>query len=92
MLRAVVDRVLPQPHALRIAIEARIDAMLASGEGDGWRFALLPPDADAYRIALRTLQKAARAAHGCDFEALEGRHQDELAGAGRRGATRGYGS
>ena len=78
VLRAVVDRVLPQPHASRIAIEARIDAMLASGEGDGWRFALLPPDAEAYRIALRTLQMAARAAHGRDFEALDGRHRDEL--------------
>ncbi len=78
VLRAVIDRVLPQAHAMRIAIEARIDAMLAAGEGDGWRFALLPPDAEAYRIALRTLQEAARAAHGCDFEALDARHQDEL--------------
>ena len=78
VLRAVVDRVVPQPDERRIAIAARIDAMLASGEGDGWRFALLPPDAEAYRIALRTLQKAARAAHGCDFESLDGRHQDGL--------------
>ena len=78
VLRAVIDRVLPQAPAMRIAIEARIDAMLASGEGDGWRFAHLPPDAEAYRIGLRTLQKAARAAHGCDFEALDGPHQDEL--------------
>ena len=78
VLRAVVDRVLPQKHVIRIAIEARIDAMLASGEGDGWRFALLPPDAEAYRVALRTLQEAARAAHGCGFEALDGRQQDAL--------------
>ena len=78
VLRAVVDRVLPQPHATRIAIEARIDAMLASGEGDGWRYALLPPDAEAYRIALRTLQAAARAAHGRDFAALDGGDRDGL--------------
>ena len=78
VLRAVVDRVVPQPDERRIAIAARLDTMLASGEGDGWRFALLPPDAEAYRIALRTLQKAARAAHGCDFESLDGRHQDGL--------------
>ncbi len=78
VLRAVVDRVVPQPDERRIAIAARIDTMLASGEGDGWRFALLPPDAEAYRIALRTLQAAARAGHGCDFETLNGRQQDEL--------------
>lgn len=78
VLRAVIDRVLPQPHAMRIAIEARIDAMLASGEGDGWRYALLPPDAEAYRIALRTLQAAARAAHGRDFEALDNGDRDGL--------------
>ena len=78
VLRAVVDRVLPQRPAMRIAIEARIDAALATGDGDGWRFALLPPDAEAYRIALRTLQEAARAAHGSDYEALDGRQQDAL--------------
>ncbi len=78
VLRAVVDRVVPQPDERRIAIATRIDKMLASGQGDGWRFALLPPDAAAYRIALRTLQKAARAAQGCDFTALDGRHQDAL--------------
>ena len=78
VLRAVIDRVVPQTDERRIAIAARIDTMLASGEGDGWRFALLPPDPEAYRIALRTLQKAAQDAHGCDFEALDGRRQDGL--------------
>ena len=85
VLRAVIDRVLPQRPATRIAIEARIDAALAAGEGDGWRFALLPPDAEAYRIALRTLQEAARAAHGSDYEALNTRHQDELLERGAAG-------
>ena len=78
-LRAVVDRVLPQPAAgPGIDLGARIDRLLASGEGDGWRYALLPTDPEAYRAALRTLDQTARAAHGLDFAALDGSGQDEM--------------
>lgn len=69
-LRTVLDRVLPQTGPVRIDLGARIDAMLAAGQGDGWRFAALPPDAEAYRAALRTL-----GAHG--FAALDVHRQDE---------------
>ena len=69
-LRAVLDRVLPQAGPVRIDLGARIDASLAAGQGDGWRFAGLPPDAEAYRAALRTLD-----AQG--FAALDGHRQDE---------------
>ena len=87
-LRAVIDRVLPQP-AVAIDLGARIDRLLASGEGDGWRYALLPQDAEAYRSALRTLDEASRASHGRDFAGLDGGGQDDMlerAAAGELGA------
>ena len=76
-LRAVVDRVLPQPGEARIDIAARIDARLASGAGDGWRYSDLPPDPQAYRAALATLEAAASAG-GRRFLARDGDGQDAL--------------
>jgi len=75
ILRAAMGRVVPVPN---LDLAARLDRRLASGEGDGWRFAALPPDADAYRAALRTLDAAARAAHGRPFVILDGNDQDTL--------------
>ncbi len=77
-LRAVVARVLPQPAPAAFDLAARLDAQLASGPGDGWRFAALPPDAEAYRLALEGLQAAALAGHGAGFAELDGADQDAL--------------
>jgi pimeloyl-ACP methyl ester carboxylesterase len=77
-LTACLDRVLPQDGAGRIDLARRIDARLASGTGDGWRYASLPPDAEAYARALRTLGAAAREAHGRPFADLDGADQDAL--------------
>lgn len=63
-LRAVLARVLPQD---RIDIAARLDKALAAGKGDGWRFAALAPDAQAYRDALASLS---------EFTALDPAAQD----------------
>lgn len=51
-LRAVLARVLPQD---RMDLGQRIDKALANGESDGWRFAVLPSDARAYRDSLASL-------------------------------------
>lgn len=75
LARAVFARVLPVPG---LDVAARLDRRLASGAGDGWRYRALPPDARAYRDGLRTLDAAARAAHGTPFLALDGRGQDAL--------------
>jgi pimeloyl-ACP methyl ester carboxylesterase len=50
-LRAVTDRVIPQTGPA-IDLAARVDAQLAAGKGDGWRFADLPPDREAHAMAL----------------------------------------
>ncbi len=75
ILRAVFARVLPVPG---LDAAARVDARLASGGGDGWRFVALPADDEAYRAALRTLDAASRAAHERPFIVLDGPQQDAL--------------
>ncbi|GJD76101.1 alpha/beta hydrolase [Methylobacterium goesingense] len=89
ILRAACARVLPQDGPGPIDFAARIDARLASGAGDGWRFARLPPDPEAYRLALRTLDAAARSRHGTPFVALATDAQDALLGSLESGAVSG---
>lgn len=58
-LRRLADLVVPQDGDRgRIDLAARVDAFLASGGGDGWRSAGLPPDIEAYRAGLDTLARA----------------------------------
>jgi hypothetical protein len=59
-------------------LAARLDRRLATGAGDGWRFSALPPDANAYRAGLRTLDAGARAAVGKPFVVLDPESQDAL--------------
>ncbi|MFC7665241.1 gluconate 2-dehydrogenase subunit 3 family protein [Methylorubrum suomiense] len=82
ILRAVFARVLP---VAGLDVAARVDARLATGRGDGWRFMALPADDKAYRAALRTLDAAARAAHERPFVVLAGDRQDALLTLAQKG-------
>jgi pimeloyl-ACP methyl ester carboxylesterase len=53
-LRAIAARVVPQSEPV-IDLAARLDNYLASGNSDGWRFANMPSDREAYAAALNTL-------------------------------------
>ena len=53
-LRTVAARVVPQTGC-SIDLAARLDAQLAAGKGDGWRFADMPSDREAYAQALDDL-------------------------------------
>ncbi len=55
-----------------------IDARLAAGTGDGWRYATLPPDGEAFRLGVAGLDAAAEAAHAERFCDLSGAQQDAL--------------
>ena len=77
-LRAMVGRILPQPIRVPIDLAGRIEAMLAQGSGDGWRFAALPPDAEAYRSGLATTDAVAHDRFGQLFAALDADSQDLL--------------
>lgn len=50
-LRSLADRIVPQAGR-PIDLAARLDAQLAAGKDDGWRFADMPPDREAYAMAL----------------------------------------
>ncbi|OXE37777.1 hypothetical protein CCS92_34650, partial [Methylobacterium radiotolerans] len=56
--------------ALAFCAAARLARRLPSGVCTGWLVAALPPDAEAYRAALRTLYAAARVARDRPFVAL----------------------
>ncbi|SNT32513.1 Pimeloyl-ACP methyl ester carboxylesterase [Granulicella rosea] len=77
-LRAVLARVVPQELGEEIDLAARLDKQLAAGKGDGWRYAVLPGDAQAYKIGLQTLDDLSRELHGPPFAALAFAHQEAL--------------
>ena len=77
-LRALVDRVVPQRGPVCIDIGARVDKQLTAGEGDGWRYAVLPEDAAAYRGGLATLEWYAQEQFETGWLALDGEQKDEL--------------
>lgn len=58
LLRAVADRLVPQPAGGRIDLAARVDADLAAGGGDGWRPVGGLTDDEAYRVGLDDLGTA----------------------------------
>lgn len=70
LLTAVLARVVPQ-RATDIDLAARIDAALGAGLGDGWRYAGLPSDAEAYRRGLDTLAALEPGFAGLDAAAQE---------------------
>lgn len=74
-LRAIAARVVPQPEP-GIDLAARLDIYLAAGSSDGWRFADMPCDSQAYAAALNTLS---------GFGALDRAGQDECLDAISRG-------
>lgn len=70
LLTAVLARVIPQ-RGTDIDLAGRIDVELAAGHGDGWRFAELPPDMEAWRRGLDTI-----AAQVPGFAGLDAAAQD----------------
>ena len=80
-LRAVVDRVLPQEdrqHAYRIDVLAGIDERLFENRLEGYRYADMPPDQEAYRLASRAFEQMARDQYGPSFDALDTVRQETL--------------
>ena len=75
-LRAMIARVLPQDGS-GIDLAQYIDKQLEA-DGDGWRFALLPEDKEAYRHGLETLNAWAQTMWNARFDVLDETKQDEL--------------
>ena len=70
-LRAMLARVVPQVKGEEIDLVGFVLARLATGKGDGWRYAVLPEDAQAYREGLdRLIEKG--------FEEMDVEQQDTV--------------
>lgn len=90
LLRAVCARLLTgQGETHRIDVAGGIDAQLAAGSGDGWRFAALPADGMAHRAGLAGIDRTARALHGAPFTELSGVQQDGVLQAVQTAAVHG---
>lgn len=90
VLAAAAARLIPLPGLEdRLDLAGRLDAELADGPGDGWRYADCPPDAELQRAGLDGLDAAARAAHGAGFAELDDAARDALLAAAQAGAPPG---
>lgn len=85
-LKAVCDRILPQPRGRpAVPLAALVDFKLFENHRDGWRHAELPPQGEAWRRGLRALEVEAQARHGRAFPDLAPDAQDELLRAMQNG-------
>jgi gluconate 2-dehydrogenase gamma chain len=75
ILETVSARLIPQGFA---NLAGDIDARLAAGESDGWRYSVMPPDGEAYKLGLRGLEDSAQFQSGLSFKDLEAHQQDTL--------------
>ena len=71
VLQAAVARLVPQPAGRRAPLAEIIDANLAAGRRDGWRYDALPPDGEAYRLGLQGVDETARCLFACGFVELQ---------------------
>ena len=89
LLRVVCARLVPQQPGLDfIDVAGAIDAQLAQGEGDGWRYADMPPGGAAHRLGLQGLDEVAYASFETGFVQLDAAQQDQVLLAIQRGEVR----
>jgi len=62
---ALCDRLLGQDEEPKVAVVPQVDARLAELATDGWRYADMPEDGQAWRDSLRFLDEDSQAAFSC---------------------------
>lgn len=78
-LGAVCGRIMPQPATRPpVPLPAYVDVRLVEGRKDGYRFASMPDEKEAWRIGLRALEADSHGRHGAPFAALDPADQDAL--------------
>ena len=75
---ALCDQLLAQHEEPRIPVAALIDVRLATGETDGWHYADMPEDAEAWRQTLAFLDNDAKRQGGTSFPQLGQQQQAAL--------------
>lgn len=74
-VRALCDRLLAQDDEPRVPVAEAIDDRLLRGEGDGYRYADMPEDPDAWKRSLAGLDDDAQRRFGRRFSELDGMSQ-----------------
>ncbi|AWN39543.1 gluconate 2-dehydrogenase subunit 3 family protein [Methylobacterium durans] len=87
-LKAICERIVPQPPGRPgwIPVAALVDHKLHAGERDGYRYAGLPEQGEAWRRGLQALDAEAQRAFGAHFHELGDWAQDKLLRAAEAGA------
>jgi len=86
LLQAVLARLFADPEApTALTLALCVDARLADGKSDGWRYDALPPDTDTARLGLRGLDETAQALSMSAFMALDAPRQDAVLAAVQKG-------
>lgn len=90
VLAAICERLIPQAdRAEPIDLAARLHHDIASGGGDGWRYAALPVDRVALGLGVACVDQRARAMTGRGFLDLADAERDDVLGAVQRGDVTG---
>ena len=90
VLAAVCSRLVPQPLADgALSIAREIDTRLATGDGNGWRYEVLPVDGAAYKQGLQGIEDLSIATHGCGFCSLCPDEQNTILSSIQRGLVAG---
>lgn len=78
-LGALCERIMPQPKDRPpVPLAAYVDDKITGGHSDGYRYAELPPQGEAWKRGLSALDAEAGAAHGQYFHQLAPDQQDAL--------------
>ncbi len=80
-LTAIVERIMPQPDragADKVPIVPWIDAKLYHDRRDGYRYADVPPQQEAWRHGIEGVDQTARLLYDHAFTELSGEQQDDV--------------
>ena len=90
VMEAACKRLIPQPERKRpIDLAGELDRRLAEGQGDGWRYAGMPPDAEMHAKGAAGLDQTAQAMFGRGFGQVLDEERDAVLGAVQSGTAAG---
>jgi gluconate 2-dehydrogenase subunit 3-like protein len=85
-LNAICDRIMPQPKDRPpVPLPAYVDRKIADRLLDGYRYAQMPPQGEAWQRGLAALDRSAEETHGRPFHRLTADQQDGLLRQMQRG-------